>query len=69
MWNHVQRELAQGRVPTGAELDRIAGTNNYGRRLLRTWRHQGLLTRESTTQGTKGGSSQLLTPAADGGES
>ncbi len=31
-------ELSRGRTPTGAELDRIAGTNNYGRRVLRRWR-------------------------------
>lgn len=27
MWTHFQRELAAGRAPTGAELDRVAGTN------------------------------------------
>jgi hypothetical protein len=29
--------------PTGAELDRIVGTNNYGRKALRRWRHTGHL--------------------------
>lgn len=38
MWAYYQTERAKGRTPTGAELDRIAGTNNYGRRLLRKWR-------------------------------
>jgi hypothetical protein len=33
-------ERSKGRTPTGADLDRIAGTNNYGRRLLRRWRQQ-----------------------------
>ncbi|WIV60916.1 DUF2637 domain-containing protein [Amycolatopsis nalaikhensis] len=41
MWAYYVTERAKGRTPTGAELDRIAGTNNYGRRLLRRWRHQG----------------------------
>jgi hypothetical protein len=35
MWTHFQREQAHGRTPTGAELDRVAGTNNYGRTVLR----------------------------------
>ncbi|MBE1575333.1 DUF2637 domain-containing protein [Amycolatopsis roodepoortensis] len=43
MWAHYQREHAQGRTPTGADLDRIAGTHNYGRRVLRKWRHEGTL--------------------------
>lgn len=34
-------ERANGRTPTGAELYRIAGTNNYGRRVLRRWREAG----------------------------
>lgn len=41
MWKHYQREQSCGRIPTGAELDRIAGTNNYGRTVLRRWREQG----------------------------
>lgn len=41
MWAHVQREQARGRTPSGAELDRVAGTNNYGRTVLRQWREQG----------------------------
>lgn len=41
MWEHVLGEQACGRTPTGAELDRIAGTNNYGRTVLRRWRAQG----------------------------
>ncbi|MBF6066047.1 DUF2637 domain-containing protein [Nocardia terpenica] len=38
MWTYYQSERAKGRTPTGAELDRIAGTNNYGRRVPRRWR-------------------------------
>lgn len=41
MWAYYQTERAKGRTPTGAELDRIAGTNNYGRRVLRRWRKTG----------------------------
>jgi len=41
MWAYYQRERAAGRSPTGAELDRIAGTNNYGRAVLARWRRSG----------------------------
>lgn len=41
MWEHFQRERSHGRVPTGAELDRIAGTKDYGRGVLRQWRRTG----------------------------
>jgi hypothetical protein len=37
MWAYYVIERSKGRTPTGAELDRVAGTNNYGRRLLRRW--------------------------------
>jgi hypothetical protein len=41
MWCHYQQELARGRTPSGAELDRVAGTNNFGRAVLRHWRQEG----------------------------
>lgn len=41
MWEHFQREVSRGRMPTGAELDRVAGTNNFGRAVLRRWRQMG----------------------------
>ncbi|MFF0144451.1 uncharacterized protein DUF2637 [Amycolatopsis sulphurea] len=41
MWVYYVTERAKGRTPTGAELDRIAGTNNYGRKVLRQWRQAG----------------------------
>ena len=44
MWEHYVSERQHGRTPTGAELDRVAGTHNYGRRLLRKWRTCGKLT-------------------------
>jgi hypothetical protein len=56
MWAHVLREREHGRIPTGAELDRVAGTNNYGRTVLRQWREQGRLPADnSTPQSTRGG--------------
>ncbi|MGH3869554.1 MAG: DUF2637 domain-containing protein [Pseudonocardiaceae bacterium] len=41
MWVFFQTERSKGHTPTGAELDRIAGTNNYGRRVLRRWKTAG----------------------------
>jgi len=41
MWAYYVTERAKGRTPTGAELDRIAGTNNYGRKVLCRWRPAG----------------------------
>jgi hypothetical protein len=41
MWDYFQRERAEGRTPAGAELDRVAGTNNYGRAVLARWRKTG----------------------------
>lgn len=38
MWEYYVGVRARGRTPTGAELDRMAGTHNYGRRILRKWR-------------------------------
>jgi hypothetical protein len=43
MWSHFQQERARGRTPTGAELDRVAGTNNYGRAVLARWKRTGRL--------------------------
>ena len=43
MWAYVLREQPRGRIPTGAELDRVAGTNNYGRTVLHQWHEQGRL--------------------------
>jgi hypothetical protein len=40
MWEYFQQEQARGRTPTGAELDRVAGTNNYSRTVLRQWRNE-----------------------------
>lgn len=41
MWQHFVREHARGRTPSGAELDRVAKTHNYGRRSLRGWKATG----------------------------
>ena len=43
MWSYYQRALTDSRTPTGAELDRIAGTSNYGRAVLARWRRTGRL--------------------------
>ncbi|WP_410646788.1 DUF2637 domain-containing protein [Amycolatopsis sp. cmx-4-54] len=48
MWTHYLNEHAHGRTPSGADLDRIAGTHNYGRRILRKWRREGALPHESS---------------------
>jgi hypothetical protein len=52
MWAYYATERSRGRTPTGAELDRVAGTNNYGRRLLRRWNKttQGGQARSTTQQ-------------------
>lgn len=56
MWAYVLQERERGRIPTGAELDRVAGTNNYGRTVLRQWREQGRLpATNGTTQRVSGG--------------
>jgi len=62
MWEHYSREQAHGRTPTGAELDRVAGTNNYGRTVLRRWRQQNRI--PLTNPGQRNG--QLI-PAGPGG--
>lgn len=54
MWAHFQREQARGRTPTGAELDRVAGTNNYGRTVLRQWRNEGRIPPVDQDQRTRG---------------
>jgi hypothetical protein len=42
MWDHYQRSVSAGLpAPTGAELDRVARTNNYGRAVLRKWQSKG----------------------------
>lgn len=50
MWDHYQHRVSAGLpAPTGAELDRVARTNNYGRAVLREWRRKG---RTSTPSGS-----------------
>lgn len=41
MWTYYAQQVAAGRSPSGAELDRVAGTHNYGRRVLREWKRSG----------------------------
>ncbi|WP_051174430.1 DUF2637 domain-containing protein [Amycolatopsis orientalis] len=54
MWAHYLGEQEQGRTPTGADLDRVAGTHNYGRRILRKWRNEGLFQNTHTSQPSEG---------------
>ncbi|WP_236725398.1 DUF2637 domain-containing protein [Amycolatopsis orientalis] len=54
MWAHYLAEQNQGRTPTGADLDRIAGTHNYGRRILRKWQNNGILQNTSTPGAPEG---------------
>jgi hypothetical protein len=63
MWKYFQRELARGHTPTGAELDRIAGTNNFGRAVLRRWRRTGRV--PPTTVLRLGGRSNGTSPDDD----
>jgi hypothetical protein len=51
MWAYYRREQAADRTPTGAELDRIAGTNNYGRAVLARWRRTGRIPTPAARQG------------------
>lgn len=50
MWAYYVTEHSKGRMPTGAELDRIARTNNYGRRILQRWRRTGRIDDDGTEQ-------------------
>jgi hypothetical protein len=48
MWDHFQAQHKAGRTPSGAELDRVAGTNNYGRAVLARWRDSGRIPATAT---------------------
>lgn len=54
MWAYYWQQRANGQTPTGAELDRIVGTHNYGRRVLRRWHQRGLLPPKNGIPATKG---------------
>jgi len=66
MWIYLQRERASGRMPTGAELDRVAGTNNYGRAVLARWRRTGRLVNLAVRQDDVERRSALVDAAAGG---
>jgi hypothetical protein len=55
MWAYYLKEQEHGRTPTGAELDRVAKTNNYGRTVLRQWREQGRIPATNGNRPTSGG--------------
>jgi hypothetical protein len=44
MWRHWLRCRSTGETPNGAELYAVAGTNNYGRGVLRAWLRDGQIT-------------------------
>jgi hypothetical protein len=48
MWAHFEIQRKAGRTPSGAELDRVAGTNNYGRAVLARWRDSGRIPATAT---------------------
>ncbi|MGI8307065.1 DUF2637 domain-containing protein [Saccharopolyspora hattusasensis] len=50
MWAFYVTERSKGRTPTGAELDRIAATKNYGRRILQRWKHTGRIGADGTIE-------------------
>jgi hypothetical protein len=50
MWAYYVIERAKSRTPTGSELDRMAGTNNYGRQVLRQWKSQGHVRTEDASE-------------------
>ncbi|TCP43672.1 uncharacterized protein DUF2637 [Tamaricihabitans halophyticus] len=60
MWAYYVTERTKGRTPTGAELDRIAGTNNYGRRVLRRWKNAGRVADSSLA--SVGGAGLVVSP-------
>ena len=53
MWIYYVEQVAVGRSPSGAELDRVAGTHNYGRRVIRRWRRTGRLVGGDGLSGTE----------------
>jgi hypothetical protein len=55
MWVRYRREQSRGRTPPGAELDRVAGTNNYGRTVLRQWRSEGRISPADQDRRSRGG--------------
>ena len=52
MREHWDRERAAGRTPTGADLDRVAGTRDYGRKVRRALLAETETTNETTTEPT-----------------
>lgn len=60
MWSFYEAERRQGRMPTGADLDRVAGTHNYGRRILRKWRATGQLTSPDQATSVSAGQSSHI---------
>ncbi|WP_344309474.1 DUF2637 domain-containing protein [Fodinicola feengrottensis] len=43
MWDYFCRQRAVGHTPNGVELDKVAGTRDYGRSVIRRWKEEGRL--------------------------
>ncbi|HEY9473449.1 MAG TPA: hypothetical protein VIS06_06285 [Mycobacteriales bacterium] len=56
---HWDAERAAGRTPSGAELDRVAGTTDFGRKLRRQWLAEEPIEAEQAT----GDGAQAFSPA------
>ena len=54
MWDYFQRCRAAGVPVSGADLDREAGTSNYGRRVLRAWVDAGRITEQDLANARAG---------------
>lgn len=65
---HWDAERAKGRVPTGAELDRVAGTTDFGRKLRRQWLAEEPIDAEQAIQDGAQGLSPAQTQAAGGAQ-
>lgn len=65
MWHHYQAEQSRGRTPTGADLDRVAGTYNYARRILRMWRTNGWIPARPTSRSQHGLAGTTTSPITE----
>lgn len=65
MWEHYRRALADGRTLTGAELDRIAGTRDYGRAVLARWRRTGRIPATTAAEPAGQNESHAKAPGGD----
>ncbi|HEY3718410.1 MAG TPA: DUF2637 domain-containing protein [Jatrophihabitantaceae bacterium] len=67
MREHWDRERAAGRTPSGAELDRVAGTRDYGRKVRRALLAETASTNQTTETTSETTSEQATATAPLGG--